>query len=94
MMQNLLETNPKNEIMIPANDMISIAGNVAMLKSFRILIQLGRSVNESTLSWMKSPLTGSMCAGRIPSTGLNKPENMKDEMESHVIKTWCNTKPQ
>jgi hypothetical protein len=79
-MQKRLDTNPKKDTITPTKQMSSMDGNVAILKSFRILIQVGRSMKERTLSWRKSPFIGSTWAGTTPSRGLNKPETMKSEI--------------
>lgn len=73
-MQNFDDTKPKKEITTPNKEITSIDGKVARLKSFKILIKFGRSINEANCSWRNLPFMGSTKAGTIPSTGLNNPE--------------------
>lgn len=73
--QNRFVTNPRNARKTPSNETSSIPVNVAIPPySFRILNQLGRSINDSIVSSTVSPWTQPTCVGVIPSTGLKRPK--------------------
>lgn len=69
--QNFFVTNPRNAVKIPSNETISMPVKVAIPKKcLNTLNQLGRSMNDKTLSFGVSPLMMSTCVGVMPTTGL------------------------